>query len=67
MGFFECCNGCDSRFPGCHSQCEKYKAGKAKYDERKAIDRKERDTRQGLRDQRTAAVGKAMRHNRRWK
>lgn len=67
MAFFEACKGCDGRFPGCHSQCEKYKRDKDEYEKCMENERKKRDTKQGLRDQRTAAVGKAMRSHRRWK
>lgn len=67
MGFFKACKGCDSKIPGCHSYCEKYKAEREEYDRLKAVERKKHDTMQGLKDQRAAAVGKAMRHNRRWK
>lgn len=31
------CKGCGNRYPGCHDKCEKYKAEKATYAERKAV------------------------------
>lgn len=67
MGFFKACKSCDSHIPGCHSHCEKYKKEREEYDRLKAVERKNRDTRQGLKDQRAAAVGKAVRRKRMWK
>ena len=31
------CQGCGKRFPGCHDTCEKYKAEKAAYNEKKKM------------------------------
>lgn len=59
MGFFTACKGCDSIFPGCHSQCEKYKREKAEYDRLMDTERQRKSTRQGLICQRSAAVKKA--------
>ena len=67
MGYFKACKGCDGRFPGCHSQCEKYKKERDEYDRLMTAERERKDTRQGLHDQRTAAVLKAERRWRKWK
>lgn len=33
------CRNCDKRKPGCHDTCEKYLSAKARYDEKKEIER----------------------------
>ena len=30
------CKGCQDRYPACSDKCERYKAARAKYDERKS-------------------------------
>ena len=61
------CKGCPDRFPGCHDKCEKYRTEKAKHEARRAQDAARRAVDSGLREQRTAAVNKAMRHRRKGK
>ena len=34
------CRGCENRYPGCHSKCEKYKQERAEYDRLRAEHRK---------------------------
>ncbi len=67
MGFFKACKGCGSRTSGCHGTCPKYRAELEEYDRLMTAERQRKDTRQGLNDQRTEAVQKAVRHWRKWK
>lgn len=60
MGAFTC-KGCEKRYVGCHSHCEKYIREKAAHEERKAAEDKEKAISVGLYQQRAAAVYKAMR------
>lgn len=62
---FTSCKDCENRFPGCHSQCEKYKAERAEYDKRKAKYDRERGIDYGLYQQRTDAVNKALKDKKR--
>lgn len=45
------CKGCGSRFPGCHSRCEKYIAEKKAWDEKMAEYRKQYNIKGGLDEQ----------------
>ena len=54
------CKDCENREPSCHGRCEKYKAEKAKYDERKERKRKQADIASGLKDQKMQGVNKAL-------
>lgn len=36
MKTFEKCKACEKRYPGCHGECEAYKADRAEWDKRKA-------------------------------
>ena len=38
MSSFTNCHGCTKRYPGCHSKCELYKADKAEYERKKALE-----------------------------
>lgn len=58
------CNGCDKRFPGCHSQCETYKKEKKKYEALKAEEDRKKRIMQGLSEQKYNALHKAMRDKR---
>lgn len=42
------CKGCENRHPGCHSECEKYKAEKAAWDAQQAKIRKAKAVEDGL-------------------
>lgn len=52
------CKDCGDRFPGCHSNCERYKADKAKHDEMKAKMEFEKKIDAGLCKQRERAIRK---------
>ena len=52
------CKDCGDRFPGCHSNCERYLADKAKHDEMKAKIEFEKKIDAGLYKQREAAIRK---------
>ena len=38
--YISCCLNCQDRHPGCHAECEQYKAEKAQIEESKADERK---------------------------
>ena len=59
MGFFKECKGCDSRFPGCHSQCEKYLKEKAEYDALMKAEQKKKDVGMALWIDRSDKVSRA--------
>ena len=52
------CKDCGDRFPGCHSNCERYKADKAKHEEMKAKMEFEKKIDAGLCKQRERAIRK---------
>ena len=63
MSMVYSCKDCGNRFPGCHSNCERYLADKAKHDELKAKRDFEKRIDGGLYQQRDKAVSKVTRGN----
>ena len=53
------CKGCGNRYPGCHGNCETYKAERAEYDKLKAKHDFEKKINGGLYQQRSRSVKKA--------
>lgn len=64
MGDYSCM-GCDQRYSGCHSRCDKYIIDKAFHDALKAEDDKKKQAKYTAKAQRDAQVGKAIRKLRR--
>ena len=54
------CKGCvaPKRYPGCHDHCPEYLKAKAEYEERKAVEDKQKSIRNGLYIQRETAIAK---------
>ena len=59
------CKDCQQRHPGCHSKCETYKKEKAEHEAQLEAARRERNVKQGLYEQRTAAISKASKRMKR--
>ena len=57
------CKGCEDRFVGCHQRCEKYISWKAKYDERTAQIRKQKEIDSRLSEHFDNSRDKAIRNN----
>lgn len=64
------CHGCQKRFPGCHSTCPEYTQEKAEHEKRRTQEAKERAVQLGLAAQRSMAVHRAFkkdkRHSKNW-
>ena len=54
------CKGCGNRYPGCHGNCETYKAERAEYDKLKEKHDFEKKINGGLYQQRDKAVHKII-------
>lgn len=63
----ECCRYCvaPKRYPGCHGKCPEYLKEKAEYEKRKRAYYGDQAVNQGLYEQRTARVEKALKVMRR--
>lgn len=43
MTAFDHCMNCEKRYPGCHAKCELYKADKAEWDRKKALENRDKE------------------------
>lgn len=61
-----CCKGCvaPKRYPGCHGNCQEYIREKAEYDAVMRTVKKNQEISQGITNQRTASVTRAMKGRR---
>lgn len=63
MGFYHCM-GCTKRYPGCHGTCPEYLEDKAKHEELKAKNEKERSLDVAIFSSRTDKVLRALKRHR---
>lgn len=66
MGRINCCRYCvaPKRYPGCHDHCAEYAEEKAENDRLRELDAKKRYINNGIYEQRTRSVVKAVKHRR---
>lgn len=66
MGLINCCHYCvaPKRYPGCHDHCPEYAEEKAENDRLRELDAKKRYINNGIYEQRTRSVVKAVKHRR---
>lgn len=57
-----CCKDCPDRYPGCHGQCEKYKAERAVYDAQKKAFMEKYEVQSRLSQQTFDTIHKTRKH-----